>query len=108
MNKKNNKQIEIKKITRDIVKKYNPEKIILFGSLAWGKPSRDSDVDLFIIKKTKKNLLERIRDVDRILLDRIIPLDILVYTPEQIKKRLNLGDFFIKDILTKGKVLYEK
>jgi len=46
-------QKEIKKITKQIVEKYKPEKIIIFGSFAWGKPSKDSDVDLFIIKNTK-------------------------------------------------------
>ena len=91
-----------------IVKNYKPEKIILFGSFAHGKPNIDSDIDLFIVKKTKKNLLERIREVDRILINRIVPLDVLVYTPEQIQNRLDLGDFFVKEILTKGKVLYEK
>jgi len=99
---------EIKKIVDKIVKNYKPEKIILFGSFANGKPNKDSDVDLFIVKNTKKNLLERIRKVDRILMDRVIPIDILVYTPGQVRERLNLGDFFVKDILTNGKVLYDK
>lgn len=47
-------QEEIKKITTKIVKKYKPEKIILFGSFTWGKPTKDSDVDLLIIKNIKK------------------------------------------------------
>ena len=101
-------QKEIEKIVNKIVKHYKPEKIILFGSFVHGKPTEDSDIDLFIIKKTKKNLLERIREVDKILINRMIPLDILVYTPEQTRKRLNLGDFFIEDITTNGKVLYER
>lgn len=102
------KQKEIKRITGRIVEKYKPEKIILYGSFAYGKPTKDSDVDLFIVKKTKKNLLERGRDVDKILSDRIVPLDILVYTPTQLKRRIKLGDFFVKKILNKGKILYEK
>ena len=101
-------QEEIKKIVNRIVENYKPEKIVLFGSFAHGKPTKDSDVDLFIIKKTKKNLLERIREVDRILINRTIPLDVLVYTPEQTRKRLSLGDFFVEDIMNNGKVLYEK
>ncbi|MBU4023137.1 nucleotidyltransferase domain-containing protein [Patescibacteria group bacterium] len=99
---------EIKKIVDRIVENYKPEKIVLFGSFANGKPTEDSDIDLFIIKKTKKNLLERIREVDRILINRTIPLDVLVYTPKQTRERLNLGDFFVEDIMNNGKVLYEK
>ncbi|MEA2064765.1 MAG: nucleotidyltransferase domain-containing protein [Patescibacteria group bacterium] len=106
MNK--SKQQEIQKITDQIKKKYKPEKIILFGSFAYGKPTKDSDVDLFIVKNTKETRTKRHLKVDRMLLDRAIPLDILVYTPQEIKKRISLGDFFIKNIIQQGKILYAK
>jgi len=99
-------QKEIQKIKEQIVKNYKPEKIILFGSFADGKPHKDSDVDLLVIKRTKKAKTKRHLEVDRMLLDRNMPLDILVYTPAEIKKRLLLGDFFIKDIIKQGKILY--
>ena len=99
---------KIKKIVDQIKKKYKPEKVILFGSFAYGKPNKDSDVDLFIVKKTKETRIKRHLKVDRMLLDRDIPLDILVYTPQEIKKRISLGDFFIKNIIQKGKILYAK
>jgi len=99
-------QKEIENITKQIVKKYKPEKIILYGSFAYGKPNEDSDVDLLIIKSTQKTRTKRHLEVDRMLLDRTVPLDILVYTPQEIKKRLLLGDFFIKDIIQQGKILY--
>jgi len=99
---------EVKKITETIVEKYKPEKIILFGSFAYGKPTRDSDVDLFIIKKTNKSRKERHFEVDRLLLDRTIPLDILIYTPKEVRERLNLGDFFIQEVNKQGEVVYEK
>ena len=102
------KEKEIKKIVNQIVEKYKPEKIILFGSFAYGKPTKDSDVDLFIIKRTNEPRTKRHLKVDRILLDRIMPLDILVYTPQEIKKRLSFGDFFIRNIIQQGKVLYGK
>ena len=101
-------QKEIKKITDQIVKKYKPEKIILFGSYAWGKPTEDSDVDLFIVKETKEARTKRHLKVDRMLLDRTTPIDILVYTPQEVKGRLSLGDFFVKDIIQKGKTIYAK
>ncbi|MGB2761955.1 MAG: nucleotidyltransferase domain-containing protein [Minisyncoccales bacterium] len=102
------KEKEIKKIVNQIVEKYKPEKIILFGSFAHGRQTKDSDVDLFIIKSTNEPRTKRHLKVDRILLDRIMPLDILVYTPQEIKKRLSFGDFFIRNIIQQGKVLYGK
>ncbi len=99
-------QKEIKNITKQIVKKYKPEKIILYGSFAYGKPHKDSDVDLFVVKKTKKPRTKRHLELDRMLLDRKIALDILIYTPQEIKKQLFLDDFFIKDIIKQGKTLY--
>lgn len=96
---------KIQKITQKIVKEYQPDKIILFGSYAWGKPGPDSDVDLFIIKDTD-NTRQTARQIDGALFPRTIPLDIIVYRPQTVKE--NMDDFFIKDVVTKGKVLYEK
>ncbi len=97
----------IKKIVR-FLNPYKPEKIFLFGSFAWGRPNRDSDIDLLIIKRTKKNPYQRIPEA-RLYLSKIDrAFDILVMTPEEIKKRLKLGDFFIKEILQRGKLLYER
>lgn len=101
-------QKEIKKITQKIVENYKPEKVILFGSFAWGKFTPDSDVDFFIVKKTKKSKLERIYEVDKFLFDRDIPIDILVYTPKEVEERLELGDFFVEDIIKKGRLIYER
>lgn len=100
-------QAQIKKIVNKIARKYNPEKIILFGSYAWGKPDADSDVDLFIIKKTK-NTRKLAREIDGSIFPRPFPIDILVYSSQQVENRKNMGDFFIKDILSKGRVLYAK
>lgn len=99
-------QKEIENITKQIVKKYKPEKIILYGSFAYGESTKDSDADLLIIKKTKKPRTERHLELDKMLLDRKLPLDILVYTPQEIKKRISFGDFFIKNILQQGEILY--
>lgn len=97
----------IQEVANKIAKEYKPEKIILFGSFAWGKPGPDSDVDLFIVKKTKKDPLRRCYELRKII-EPIFPLDILVFTSQDVKKRLSLGDFFIKQILNQGKLLYEK
>lgn len=98
---------EINDIAQDIVRKFSPEKIVLFGSYAWGNPRPESDVDLFIIKKTKKNKRERQRELRTLLFPPALPLDLLIYTPEETKRRLEMEDFFVNDILTKGKILYD-
>ncbi len=91
-----------------IAQELKPEKIILFGSYAYGTPDRHSDVDLLVIMKTKAFLKERSWAVSRLLLPRPFPVDILVKTPGEVKKALEAGDFFLKEILTRGKVLYER
>ena len=102
-------QKEIKKITDQIVKKYKPEKIILFGSYAWGKPTEDSDVDLFIVKKSGKRRIDRGRELRKMLFGNDFPaMDVLIYTPKELEKRISMEDFFIKEILSKGKVFYDK
>jgi len=102
-----NQQKEIQKITRQIVEKYKPEKIILFGSFAYGKPKPSSDVDLLIIKRSEKKRVERIKEI-LMGTESNLPLEPLVYTPKEIRERLKLGDFFFQTILEKGKLLYEK
>lgn len=98
---------EIQEIVNQICKNYNPEKIIVFGSFLKGKLRKDSDIDLMIVKSTQKDYFKRTYEVRRYL-DTDIPLDILVYTPQELKERCSLGDYFIQEILDKGKILYEK
>ena len=89
------------------LKKFKPKKIILFGSWAWGKPKADSDVDLFIIKETKKSPYKRIPEARKHLRRINLPFDILVFTSKEVEDRLKVKDFFISEIVNKGKVLYE-
>lgn len=98
----------IREIRDKLVGYYKPEKVILFGSHAYGVPHRESDFDLFIIKRTTKDVFERYREVSDIFYPRYYAMDILVRTPGEVRRRLALGDFFYKEILTKGRVLYEK
>lgn len=99
---------QLKRITQKIVKEFQPEKIILFGSYAWGKPGSDSDVDLFVVIDTKQSTRETARHIDRSLFPRPFPMDLIVYTPAKVRERLKMGDFFIEDIISKGEVLYGK
>ncbi|MDO9399525.1 MAG: nucleotidyltransferase domain-containing protein [bacterium] len=85
-----NIKADIKKLTSEISKRYKPEKIILFGSLVWGKATDDSDIDLFIIKKTQKKFGERIDEVNLIANKAKIftAKDIIVFTPFELKKKI--------------------
>lgn len=97
---------EIQSIADQIIEKYRPEKIILFGSAARGEFTPDSDVDLLIVKKnTPLYGIDRMREL-RKLIKRRISADFLVYRPEEMEKRLQMGDPFLRAILAEGKVLY--
>lgn len=95
------------------LKAYQPESIMLFGSHARGDARDDSDLDIMVVKQTTKRRAERLDDV----LNLIYPgkqlnvwpkggVDVLVYTPEELRTRDELGDFFIRRILREGRVLY--
>jgi len=95
-------------IARKIAEPLNPEKIILFGSYAWGKPDKDSDLDLFVIMESTERPIKRAASIRRILKDGYVPMDILVRTPEELRHRINIGDPFIKKILRDGQVIYAR
>jgi len=98
---------EVESITAQIIKKYGPEKIILFGSAAKGELYPESDADFLIIKKdTPLYGADRIREISKII-KRNIPVDFLIYRPDEFNKRLSMGDPFLKSIIKEGKVLYE-
>ena len=98
----------LKEIADRIVKALEPEKIFLFGSYAYGKPGKDSDMDLLIIAESSERPAKRRIRVSQLFRDRPIAMDFIVKTPAEIEERLSMGDFFIKKILTKGKALYAK
>jgi len=99
-------QKEIENITQQIVDKYKPQKVILFGSAAWGKLTPDSDLDFVIIKKDTPYLgRDRMREVYE-LVKKNMAADFLVYRPDEYKEGLSSGDPFLKMINTRGKILY--
>jgi predicted nucleotidyltransferase len=97
---------QIKRLAEQIAREFHPDKIILFGSHAYGRPGPDSDVDLLVIMRFRGR---PVRQAIAILnkLNVLIPIDLLVRTPEQVQKRLALGDQFMREILERGKVMYE-
>ena len=93
---------------RRIGAKVHPEKIILFGSYAHGRPRPDSDVDLLVIMRTRKRPATRAAELSQLLEPRPFPVDLLVRTPGEIRRRLAMGDTFIRDILHGGRLLYAR
>jgi predicted nucleotidyltransferase len=107
-----NSQIQsiLEKIVERLKEKYQPEKIILFGSYAWGNPNEESDIDLLIIKPTTKPFHKRWAEVYKLVQEIVwgIPFSPFVVTPEELKKRIEIGDQFFEQILKEGKILHGK
>jgi predicted nucleotidyltransferase len=95
-------------IVRRLVAALDPEKIILFGSYAYGSPSSDSDVDMLVIMQTAASPADRYGSVSRVIRPRPFPLDLLVKTPDEIAQALAKGDGFIQESVTQGCVLYAR
>ena len=96
------KKTIVTEIVDKIKTQFKPQKIILFGSYAWGKPTEDSDIDLFLIMESNLRRDKRALQVQKAFSQRTFPLDIIVYTPEEVKQSLERGNPFIKEILRKG------
>jgi predicted nucleotidyltransferase len=104
----NDKEIneEVQNIVEQLINKYKPIRIILFGSASRGNPENVNDLDFLIIKQDVPLYgLDRMRELDD-LIDRNMAADMLVYRPDELEERIKLGDPFIKTILEEGRVLY--
>ena len=98
---------QIRKFSQAVAREFHPEKIILFGSYAYGTPTEDSDVDLLVIMPRTRERGERMSVRIRHAVPRDFPLDLLVRTPAEVRKRLRWGDFFLREVMEKGELLYE-
>jgi predicted nucleotidyltransferase len=96
----------IRKVCKRIAEAYHPEKIILFGSHAYGNPTPESDMDLLIVMDCEDHPIDQTVRM-RIELGLVTPMDLLVRTPEEVKKRVEEGDMFMRLIVERGKVMYE-
>jgi predicted nucleotidyltransferase len=96
----------IKRLCRRIVEAFHPAKIILFGSRAYGKPREDSDIDLLVVMPYDG---DHAKAAIRILnhLDVLAPIDLLVRSSEEVRERIRIGDRFMREIVERGKVMYE-
>ena len=96
----------IGRFANEVVERFHPDQIILFGSYAYGTPHADSDVDILVVMPARNELGQAMRI--RLSVDYQFPLDLLVRTPRNLAWRLAEGEWFLKEIMAKGKVLYEK
>jgi predicted nucleotidyltransferase len=93
-------------LAMQIVTRFDPNQIILFGSYAYGKPTQDSDVDLLVVMAAKNPTSQAARI--RVAIECDFALDLLVRTPATLRQRLREGDWFLREIVARGLVLYEK
>ena len=100
-------EAELSRIVTVLIERYQPEKIILFGSLAGGYIHEWSDIDLFIVKETEKRPIERVLEVVRLVQPKV-GIDLFIYTPFEIETLLKEKVSFVCEIVKTGKVLYEK
>ena len=98
----------VEAVLQRLIDAYDPERVILFGSHATGAAERESDIDLLIVKETDRRPTDRRIEVERLLSDRRIPLDILVYTPQELRDLYDAGSPFVEDVIETGRVLYKR
>ncbi len=96
----------IKDLTSQIAREFNPERIILFGSYAYGQPGDDSDVDILVVLPFKGKPVRKAIEI-RNRINPGIPVDLIVRTPEQVAERIANNDWFMREIVEKGRTMYE-
>lgn len=99
---------QIAAVARHIAERFNPEKIILFGSYAYGKPTVESDVDFLVVMNKRLPSPKQEAQISLSFKPYPFPMDILVETPQRIDHRVSLGDPFLTEITERGKILYER
>ena len=97
---------QVQDYCKALAREFNPKKIVLFGSHAYGRPTRESDVDLLVILPFRGNEINKAAQI-RSRLDAPFALDLLVRKPEFIAKRLRERDMFIELVMNRGVTLYE-
>ncbi len=101
-------QTEIDTLIRRIVTRIQPQKVILFGSYAKGTATIKSDLDIFVIKETALPMVNRADDLKPMLNHALIPVDVHIYTPEEVEEYGKEQFTFINSILKSGKTVFEK
>jgi predicted nucleotidyltransferase len=98
----------IRRIAQHIAQKFNPEQIILFGSHAYGKPTPESDVDLLVVMDSPIDEIEAMVEIAKSFPILTFGVDVIVRSRRTLERRKKLGDWFLREVTEKGKVLYER
>jgi predicted nucleotidyltransferase len=96
----------IRRFARQVAQRFQPDRIVLFGSYAYGRPHADSDVDILVVMPAHDEMSKALRIWNT--LEPPFPLDLIVRTPARLGWRLKAGDSFLQEIVSRGTVLYEK
>jgi predicted nucleotidyltransferase len=96
----------IRRYVRAVAERFQPERVILFGSYAYGKPNADSDVDLLVVMPARNQMDQAVRIC--LAVEAPFALDLIVRTPKNLAWRLEEGDWFLREIVSQGRVLYEE
>lgn len=97
---------EIQAFVDQVVRQFRPWRVILFGSYAYGRPTADSDVDLMVVMPHQGSGPETATRI-RLACPRTFPLDLIVRTPAEVRRRTRMGDPFLREVTSKGIVLHE-
>ncbi|MBM4423629.1 MAG: nucleotidyltransferase domain-containing protein [Chloroflexi bacterium] len=98
----------IRFVVAHIAERFKPEKIILFGSHAYGDPKPWSDVDLLVVMDTEKTEHDQRLEIARSLHGRTFSIDVIVRTPGNLSRRIENRDYFLREIVNKGRVMYAR
>ena len=96
----------IQKISDEIAQRFQPERIILFGSYAYGSPNDDSDVDILVILSFEGSIKDKMFEIQKFI-QSPFSMDLIVTTPPLLQRRLEMEDYFLQEITQKGRALYE-
>jgi predicted nucleotidyltransferase len=99
---------EIDAVVRRIVARVQPEKVILFGSYAKGTPTINSDLDVFVIKQTDVPMANRADDLKPMLANALLPVDVHIYTPEEVEEYGKEQFSFVSSVLKSGRTVFER
>lgn len=100
---------QIKLLCSEIAREFHPDKIVLFGSYAYGKPRLGSDVDLLVVMPFEGSPFRQAAAILGHVVQTVgvLPLDLLVRTGQQVQERIQMGDNFMREIIERGRVMYE-
>lgn len=99
---------EIRSVAKRIAEKFPIQKIILFGSHAYGVPRENSDVDLLIIMETEERYSEVRYQIYTLLKDFLAPIDVIIRSPQHLKTAHHRRDWFLETIVKRGRLVYGK